>query len=1115
MACRKAIGDVPSVMYPTVAECLAHEWFQCRYQDEESVEINVKNLKFFLSRRKLQHFLSCHGSVIVLQAIAELLEASPQEISLAVPQDHSSASPNSGSSSVYNDAWNQAQQHRIKAGADAMKNHKAVISPKKSDMSSKLSVCKLQLPEMTDLRHVSPAQSREQMTLEMWDNSTSLFLSEAGGSTGEEDCSSRGSLNSAFYSFPQELSFMFLMLNEKENSKAYEEGHNYHRSSLSSTLKEPILEYVEDSAGTEMSRSQICSSKFMAESCSFDTGTGRLGSHRSKMKKQQQQWRSRHLDEHMKIPPNSSELRDEGTDAFTINEVFIDNDEKKGFDEDEECLTTSQFSMGESFILDLGSEEAKAGTEQPEVVCFSYAKSSLTDSEDECLENSLLESSSGKTSVYSILQGSEEVEAEQDPEMDPLLEEVQMSEYEELAGADKSEKIPQKNNNVTVNSATLKVLRGHGIKVRDVFQQHDSSTALEARPPLGQSGTSALKQFSCKQSWTGQTLSSTDKGKRLTEGTFHSLQQQQKSQDLSIPKKLKASISLFSKVLEARKLKINDQIRMAVTEQEFLSLTIFSVKQEDLGNYQCVAINAVGQASTSCNLILSELPICPASPEVNQAEEDKVLLMWEPVPSTIPLVYCIEYSRDGGGWRLLVEDVTDTSYMVSSLPRGAVYIFRIACINREGMGPFSEPSAPVTIGGTPEDFDIPVIHTESPVRAISGSAEHAAHPTYSFLSEINRGRFSVVTQCREDLSKQLFAAKITPYKQEQQQLVLREYQLLKRLNHTHLVRLHAAFLTPRYLVLIEELCAGHELLYNLAERGLYAEMHVSELLQQILSAVDYLHKNNIVHLDLKSDNMLVTDHNLLKVVDLGSAQTFSPGQTLSVEHVWESKESKVYIVLPKAPEILGGHGVGPATDIWAIGFLTFIMLSAENPFQSNLLWECERNIRKGRIQFGKCYPGLSEGSVNFMKRTLSNRPWERPTAAECLQIPWIQSMCQSSRHCESTVCFSTDKLRTYLREREIKREQVRTKVEMEGHSTTVVQGQKRDVAEWNGCQVPKVRGPPAAQRRLSEERVVGVWSSRVTPRFLADLEGVTTEPSMVIGVSIVGELLAGKKSSPD
>lgn len=116
--------------------------------------------------------------------------------------------------------------------------------------------------------------------------------------------------------------------------------------------------------------------------------------------------------------------------------------------------------------------------------------------------------------------------------------------------------------------------------------------------------------------------------------------------------------------------------------------------------------------------------------------------------------------------------------------------------------------------------------------------------------------------------------------------------------------------------------------------------------------------------------MLVDDGNHLKIIDFGSAQSFIPGQPLSIEHIHGFAESKgisnmfifavsqrnrvftiltifhiiqsehyqlgyngkyvslsssVYIVLPKAPEILEGQGVGPETDIWAIGVLAFIM----------------------------------------------------------------------------------------------------------------------------------------------------------------------------------------------
>lgn len=81
-----------------------------------------------------------------------------------------------------------------------------------------------------------------------------------------------------------------------------------------------------------------------------------------------------------------------------------------------------------------------------------------------------------------------------------------------------------------------------------------------------------------------------------------------------------------------------------------------------------------------------------------------------------------------------------------------------------------------------------------------------------------RGRFSVVRQCREKASGRALAAKIVPYQPEDKTAVLREYEALKRLHHPHLAQLHAAYLSPRHLVLILELCSGPELLPCLAER---------------------------------------------------------------------------------------------------------------------------------------------------------------------------------------------------------------------------------------------------------------------------------------------------------
>ena len=81
-----------------------------------------------------------------------------------------------------------------------------------------------------------------------------------------------------------------------------------------------------------------------------------------------------------------------------------------------------------------------------------------------------------------------------------------------------------------------------------------------------------------------------------------------------------------------------------------------------------------------------------------------------------------------------------------------------------------------------------------------------------------RGRFSVVRQCQEKASGRVLAAKIVPYHAADRAAVLREYEALKGLRHPHLAQLQAAYLSPRHLVLILELCFGPELFPCLAER---------------------------------------------------------------------------------------------------------------------------------------------------------------------------------------------------------------------------------------------------------------------------------------------------------
>ncbi|XP_018414137.1 PREDICTED: obscurin-like [Nanorana parkeri] len=275
-----------------------------------------------------------------------------------------------------------------------------------------------------------------------------------------------------------------------------------------------------------------------------------------------------------------------------------------------------------------------------------------------------------------------------------------------------------------------------------------------------------------------------------------------------------------------------------------------------------------------------------------------------------------------------------------------------------------------------------------------------------------RGRFGTVKLCTEKSTGRLLAVKIVPYTEETKESTLLEYHILKKLHHTNVVQLHAAFLSPQDLALILELCEGRELLRCLSTGQSYSELEVRDYLWQILSAVEFLHGKQILHLDLRSENTVVTEHKLLKILDFGNAQLYCPDKVTSPQRYTDYVETM-------APELLEGQGAIPPTDIWAVGVTAFVMLSADYPFSPDCGPELEKEIKKGLIKFSHCYAGLSGGAVRFLQSALWSNPWGRPSASDCLKMPWLQEAGLATLQ-QLPVYFPSAKLRSFLRQRAAK-----------------------------------------------------------------------------------------------
>ncbi|XP_044043059.1 striated muscle preferentially expressed protein kinase isoform X2 [Siniperca chuatsi] len=290
---------------------------------------------------------------------------------------------------------------------------------------------------------------------------------------------------------------------------------------------------------------------------------------------------------------------------------------------------------------------------------------------------------------------------------------------------------------------------------------------------------------------------------------------------------------------------------------------------------------------------------------------------------------------------------------------------------------------------------------------------------YTFLDEKARGRFGVIRECRENTTGKIYMAKIIPYSQENKQEVLKEYEILKSLHNEKVMALHEAYVTPRYLVLVAEYCTGKELLYSLIDRFRYSEDDVVGYLVQILQGVEYLHNRRVLHLDLKPDNIMVTNLNAIKIVDFGSAQSFNP---LSLKHQDSGAGTLEYM----APEMIKGEVVGPPADIWTVGVVTHIMLSGRLPFEDKDRLQVETKILMAKFDPTKLYTNVSQSASAFLKKMLSSYPWARPTTRDCFTQAWLQdSYLMKLRR--QTLTFTSSRIKEFLVEQQCRRTEGATK----------------------------------------------------------------------------------------
>lgn len=165
----------------------------------------------------------------------------------------------------------------------------------------------------------------------------------------------------------------------------------------------------------------------------------------------------------------------------------------------------------------------------------------------------------------------------------------------------------------------------------------------------------------------------------------------------------------------------------------------------------------------------------------------------------------------------------------------------------------------------------------------SSSVREQQIKQYKLLKTIGKGNFARVMLARHLPTNSEVAIKIidkTQLNTNSLEKLFREVSIMKLLNHPNIVKLFEVIETEKTLYLVMEYINNGEVFEYLVKNGRMKENIARQKFRQIVSAVQYLHSKNIIHRDLKAENLLL-DHNLdVKIVDFGFSNMFVEGNDL-------------------------------------------------------------------------------------------------------------------------------------------------------------------------------------------------------------------------------------------
>ncbi|KAM1708827.1 hypothetical protein TB2_001704 [Malus domestica] len=301
------------------------------------------------------------------------------------------------------------------------------------------------------------------------------------------------------------------------------------------------------------------------------------------------------------------------------------------------------------------------------------------------------------------------------------------------------------------------------------------------------------------------------------------------------------------------------------------------------------------------------------------------------------------------------------------------------------------------------------------------SKDRTSIEDFEIIKPISRGAFGRVFLARKRATGDLFAIKVLKkadmIRKNAVESILAERNILILVRNPFVVRFFYSFTCRENLYLVMEYLNGGDLYSLLRNLGCLDEDMARVYIAEVVLALEYLHSLNVIHRDLKPDNLLIGQDGHIKLTDFGlskvglisstddlsgpsvSGTGFVPDDELKSESSSERAQRQKHSIVGTpdylAPEILLGMGHSATADWWSVGVILFEVLVGIPPFNAEHPQQIFNNIINRDIPWPKVPEEMSPEAYDLIDKLLTDNPVQRLGATgtrEVKQHPFFKDI---------------------------------------------------------------------------------------------------------------------------